>query len=505
MASARRFRSSSVAARGFALAIALGASSSTITANAQEKDRGDRGSEGRRPGPLRTLEDAEEDHAPTVFARDGWPLAGYHGNRFYLRDEHGRFQFFPGGVLQVDGRGTFGKGVSQLPGDQAGSTQPRIDIRRARLTLAGTVHDRIAWLITADLGRAPQLGSTLVDGEIHRWLHVAVGLQPVAFGMENRTNLPWRSWMERTLTGRFSLPDRLENGVVVWGEGRRRVVTYEVGASSGEGRNHAESDGRFDYSARVTARPLAPTGGIASKIQIGFSGRVGMRRSLRDTQDVGALSTDNGWTFFSPNRADVDGRNIRILTSGLQKAIGGEVRVPVSRLDLRFEFVALSKDTRETEVGKETASSERFGTFTGSAFYGQIGVWLLGSSALGQPDPGVFRAARPLKFPRGDRHVAPHGLEALARVENLSLTYRSNDRGRRANEALAEEKVRATVLGAGLRYWATMHANFFASYTFTHLPESDTPNNRAVSPGNRVGLPGAHNVHEVGLRAQMQF
>jgi hypothetical protein len=467
--------------------------------------RDDRAAKATSRGPLRALEDPEDDHVPTVFARDGWPLAGYHGNRFYLRDEHGRFQLFPGGVLQLDGRGAFGTGVRDVSGANAGSLQPRFDVRRARLSLAGTIHDRIGWLITGDLGRSPQLGSTLVEGEIHRYLRLSFGLQPVAFGMENRTPLPWRSWMERTLTGRFGLTDRLETGALIAGEARRRLFTYEVGVSSGETRNRAESDGRFDYAARLTARPLAWTGGIASRIQIGFSGRIGMRRSLRDTQDVGSLSTDGGWTFFSASRTDVDGRNLRILTSGLQKALGGEVRIPVSRFDFRFEFVALSKETREAEVGRELLSSERFGTLTGSAFYGQLGFWIIGSSALGQPDPGVFRPARPLKFPRGDRHVAPYGLEALVRVESLSMTYRSNNRGRRGDEAAREETVRANVAGAGLRYWATMHASFFASYTLTYLPESGTTRNAAVSPGNVAGSPDAHTVHEVGVRAQVAF
>lgn len=85
------------------------------------------------------------------------------------------------------------------------------------------------------------------------------------------------------------------------------------------------------------------------------------------------------------------------------------------------------------------------------------------------------------------------------------MTYRSNDRGRRANEAASTEKVRATVLGLGLRYWATMHASFFGSYTLTHLPEAGSPSNAAESPGSSIGSKGAYNVHEVGVRAQMAF
>lgn len=456
---------------------------------------------GARP-PLRRLDEAEDAHVPTVFARDGWPLAGYHGNRFYLRDEHGRFQFFPGFLLQVDGKGAFGKGTRDIGGVPGGVLQPRVEIRRARLQLGGSVLGKVAFLLSADLGQRPQLASTYIDGEIHRWLHASVGLQPVPHGMENRSVIYSLSWLERTLTSRFAMGDRLDTGALLWGETKRRAFTYEVGAFSGEGRNHAESDGRVDGAARITVRPLAFTGGIASRIHVGFSGRLGLRRSLRDTQDVGTLSTDGGWTFFSPTRKGTDGKVTRILTSGAQRSVAGEVRVPVSRLDLRFEFVALSKGTRETESGQEIVSSERFGTLVGSAFYAQLGFWILGSPAVPIAQPGVFRPPAALSFPQGDRHVAPHALEALARVESLSLTYRANDRERRANEAPREERVRVTVLGAGLRYWATVHASLFLSYTLNLFPESGSPANTAATPGN---VAGAHTLHEVGLRAQTTF
>lgn len=458
----------------------------------------------RARGP-RLAEDPEDAHSPTVFARDGWPLAGYHGGRFYLRDEHGRFQFFPGALLQIDARGAFGKGVSDLGGVGGDSLQPQVTIRRARVILGGTIHDRLSWVIMGDLGEKSRLGSVLVDANIRRYFRVSVGLQPVPLTMESRTGIGFIPWMERTLTSRFALPERLDPGVLLWGEGRRRVFTYEVGASSGEGRLNPESDGRLDYAARVTVRPLAHTGSIASNIHIGFSGRFGVHRSLRNTQDVGTLSTDGGWTFFSPTRTDADGRAIRILSSGQQRTFAGEVRVPVSRLDLRFEMVALSKQTRETALGDETASSERFGTYSGSSFYGQLGFWILGSPALGQPQPGNFRPPAPLKFPKGDRHRAPYGLEALARVESLSVTYRSNDRERRADEAPREEKIRATVVGAGLRYWATAHASLFLSYTATYFPEAGTSRNSAVSPGNVAGIPNASTLHELGLRTQLAF
>jgi hypothetical protein len=459
---------------------------------------------GSARGP-RVVEDPEDAHSPTVFARDGWPLAGYHGGRFYLRDEHGRFQFFPGALLQIDGRGAFGKGVSDLGGVGGESLQPQVTIRRARVILGGTIHERLSWVIMGDLGEKSRLGSVLMDANISRYFRVTLGLQPVPLTMESRTGIGFIPWMERTLTSRFALPDRLDPGVLFWGEGRRRIFTYEVGASSGDGRERPESDGRLDYAARVTVRPLALTGSIASNIHLGFSGRFGVHRSLRNTADVGVLSTDGGWTFFSPTRTDADGRSVRILTSGQQRTLAGEVRIPVSRLDLRFEVVALSKQTREATTGSETASSERFGTYSGSSFYGQLGFWILGSPALGQPQPGNFRPPSPLRFPKGDRHRAPSGLEALARVESLSVTYRSNDRERRGDEAPREEKIRATVVGAGLRYWATAHASLFLSYTATYFPEAGTARNSAISPGNVAGYPSATTLHEVGLRTQLAF
>ena len=85
------------------------------------------------------------------------------------------------------------------------------------------------------------------------------------------------------------------------------------------------------------------------------------------------------------------------------------------------------------------------------------------------------------------------------------MTYRANDRERRTSEAPREERVRLTVLGAGLRYWATVHASLFLSYTLNLFPESGTTANTAASPGNVAGDRSSHTLHEVGLRAQTTF
>lgn len=445
-----------------------------------------------------------EEVAQAPGASGSWPLAGFHGDRFYLRDPGDHVRLFPGGLVQIDTRAAFGRGVDELTGERAAPLQPRVGVRRARLDLGGQIHGAWSFYVSGEFaGGSPRLEYALIDLGFHRLLHVTLGQQLVPFSQANRTYEPDLPWFERPLAVRFALPRDKDLGVMAWGETRTGVLAYEAGVFGGDG-PRGNADRAVDVAGRVTLRPLAATRSIAQDVQIGASALYGVRQIERVTQPLDALTTEGGFAFWTPQRDD-QGTAVVAIPSGLQRAFGGEVRVPVSRLDLRFEFLHARRHTRESEPGREAIDSARFGTLRGSSFYVHLGVWMLGSPAL-LGAPGRYRPPS-LSSPR--RPLDERGLLLVLRFESMSATYAPADRASAPGDPSTRRDLEARVVGAGLNYYAGRHAAVLLHYTTTIFPRSSvpqlSPSNLAVAPGNLVGHSGAHQLHEIGARAQVFF
>jgi hypothetical protein len=456
-------------------------------------------------GPRRAPSD-EVTYTPTIFARDAFPLAGFHQERFYLRDPEDRVRIFPGGLLQLDTRAAFGRGVTGVPGPRGEALQPRLAVRRARLDLGGQIHHAWSFYLSGEFaGPSPRVEYALIDVEFHRLLHLSLGQQLVPFSQANRTFEPYLPWMERPLAVRFVLPDDKDLGAMLWGDTRRGVFSYEVGVFGGDGRK-ANVDGAVDVVGRAALRPLGATSSIAQHIQIGGSALYGTRQLDRVNTPLAPLTTEGGFAFWEP-RGQQGAEEVSILPSGRQFAFAGEVRIPVSQLDLRFEFLHARRNTREALAGQELLSSERFGTLEGSALYAHLGVWLLGSPVLLEP-AGRFRPPR-VRFPRGLRPLDERGLMLALRFESLNATYAPGDRVSAPGDERPRRDIKARVFGAGLNYYAGRHMVMLLHYSTSIFPDSGVPqldpSNLAVAPGNLVGRSGARQLHEVGLRAQVFF
>jgi hypothetical protein len=454
-------------------------------------------------------------HRPTVFAPDNFPLAGYHGGHFYLRDDSDTFRFFPGILLQADSKTTFGRGVSDLSGAQAHEVKSQAYINRARLEAGGQVLKAWSFYLTGDLAPGKQrLEHALVDVRFHRWAHLTVGQQQVPFTMENRTTDAGTSWLDRPLAVRFGAPQSKDTGAMMWGGAPGGVFHYEVGVFGGDGQNHPSVDNRADVAGRVYVRPLAMTHSLASKIQIGASGTYGMRELRSVNYAMDPLTTNGGWTFWNTTYTDSLGRSTHILPSGAQSGFAGELRVPVSKLDFRFEFVSVRRNTREAVDGFEQTNTERLGRLKGVAYYAQIGIWIIGDPSIAA-EPGEFRPPT-LHFPHGDPIKPPRGLELLLRVEQLTASYKPIARSESATVGGAGAPsldVKANVFGVGLKYHATSHAGVYINYTFTHLPDSGAGPLSTQAPGNLADnntsdpnhFSSVHSLHELGGRFQVAF
>ena len=112
-------------------------------------------------------------------------------------------------------------------------------------------------------------------------------------------------------------------------------------------------------------------------------------------------------------RSNISGRWDNEDGSGGQTRIGGELRVPINRFDVRAEAYWVNNGTREAVDGLQLKNTERLGNVQGVGYYAQVSYWLWGDAFV-TPDPGNWRP------PRLDLSKTPdidkHGVEVSACV-----------------------------------------------------------------------------------------
>jgi len=85
--------------------------------------------------------------------------------------------------------------------------------------------------------------------------------------------------------------------------------------------------------------------------------------------------------------------------------------------------------------------------------------------------------------------AAQHGLQAVARFDQLTLKYQGESRGGTANARTPDGDVDVSSFTLGVNYWATRHLRVSVNYGYYALPSSS-----AIS-----------SLHEVSARVGVQF
>ena len=484
--------------------------------------------------------------APTE-ADEEPPLAGWHGV-FFLRSKDDNFQLFPRARLHVDFHAFAGPGVHDVRAIDGGNAlKARLFARRLRFELAGNVFKRVDYLLGVDFGGQPianangktqssasnagqeptdssarfaavqsvsaaaAIANTWINLSIVPELNLMVGQEKAPFSLENRTGNNTHTWMERSLPIRsFVFPSSREIGLTVWGDlGKDKVLAYEVGVFGGDGQNRPQIDNRADFLGRVYARPLASVvKGPLAKAQIGLSAK----RGDRDPDYVGysypGITSGQGFTFWDPRYRDSAGRQTYVLPSGAQSAIGGELRVPISRFDLIGEAYYVANDTREAIDGYQLTNTERLGSFTGVGWYAQLSAWVLGDAFV-SGDPGVVRPTR-LDFTK--KPEVKKGLEVFGIVGGVHATYDGASRegaydSKTPGAAGVASNIEVLQYGLGASYWYTRALKASLNFIAYHVPGSGSADNLAVAPGNIAAEKDeeAHVLYEIGTRFHVAF
>jgi hypothetical protein len=481
------------------------------------------------------------------------PLAGWHGS-FFLRDPNDYFRLYPRGRMQVD-LNTWPGGPTGEAKDGGVALQPRLFVKRLRFELAGQFLTNWTFHFAADFGgqattnnngkteqsaagagadptaatarynpveaasASAALADVFVNYSVCKCLNFMAGQYDVAFSMENRTSDNSTSFMERSVgIGGFVIPSKKDTGLTVWGELLDGRLDYAVEMLTGDGQNRPQVDSSFDFTGRVFTRPLFGSDSPLAKLQLGVSGRTGQRDPKLVGYDYPAIATNQGYQLWQPTYKDSLGRTLHVLPSGSQNAIGGELRLPISLLDLRAEAYYVQNNTREAVDGYQLQSSsdgkpytERLGAMTGVGWYVHLSAWPLGDRFV-NGDPGYLRPTA-VNFAK-EAEKPKQGLEVSARVSGVNAEYQGNSRqgGADAKTATKESGSKITVLqyGLGLTYWYTKNLRLSLNYDIYHTPGSaDVTQNRAVVPANTLAGDKqdktAHLMHELGARVGVWF
>jgi phosphate-selective porin len=467
--------------------------------------------------------------ASSGLAKDGNPLAGWHNELFYLRDVDDNFRLYVQGRAQVDFYSYAGPGVSDT------TLKPTLFLRRIRPELTGEFFHNWWFSIAGDFGATaldnpdgkttetsaagPGVVPTDTTGKYagaqtakiqaaptdvflnyraDPLFNVQVGQFDAPFMMENRTSDKYIPFMERSLAVRdVGISTNKEIGGMFWGETPDKYWFYSAGLFNGDGQNKLNTDSNGDIMARTFVHPLATEKSELKDLQIGGSFRYGQRDKKYTNYDYNSFSTQGNYTFWKPTYAGSEGTT-HILPSGAQFGIAGELRVPISMVDLTSEVVYIHNDTREVQEGDQSvpgALSLRRGDMHGVSYYVQAGIWLGKRDVTGLPG---YENMPHVDFSKPDPVDPPHAVQLLVKWEQVHLNYTGASRAGTADTKNIDGDIKANAFSLGANYWISRHIRLTANYVLNMFPDSApssatsmggpvwSSTNRAQAPGNTI-------------------
>ncbi len=491
--------------------------------------------------------------------------AGYRNGSFYVHSPDDVFRLYIQGRVHADWLGQFGPGASQLP--PGGGITNGFYLRRARLELGGEFFQTWQWQVGAEFSSSTSIDNAagqqftptcapnattgqlpvpctnkdnpvenatvkpiptdvFVNYAITPWTNIQVGQYYLPFTLENRISDNTTAFLERSLAVRsIGAPLQRDIGAMFWGESPARTIYYAAAVVNGDGPNRLNVDTRYDYVGRVVVRPAmlaVPSSSSIRWAQIGISAKAGSRDPAAVGYDLPSLTTQGGYAFWKPTYTDSLGRLIHIIPSSGQWGIATDVYVPIENFDFTGEFIYNVYDTREAVDGYQISKyTERSGELKGYGWYAQVGYWLVGDHDLiGAPSYG-----RPIHVDLSKPQNPPqHGLQVLAKFEQLALTYQGAQRSGKSDPNTPNGDIHADELEFGVSYWATKHLRVGLNYVVTFFPDSapvkassaggpvQSSTQRALGPAQNLPIgvdDSARNtadvLHEVQARVGVQF
>jgi hypothetical protein len=184
------------------------------------------------------------------------------------------------------------------------------------------------------------------------------------------------------------------------------------------------------------------------------------------------------------------------MPSGAQRAIAGELFLPVSIFDLTSEFVFSSSETRDGFDGFQLLGQERRGRLNGLGYYVQVGAWVYGDRAvIGKRGYGTPTR---LILDKPDPEPPPQAVEVLVRFEQLRANYNGSIRLGADDPKTPNGDINVNGWAVGVNYWFTKHIRLSANGLAYSFPDSaptsastmggrqQTSSQRAIAPAQTL-------------------
>jgi hypothetical protein len=395
------------------------------------------------------------DPGPPPGPRD--PLAGFAGERAFIRSPSNEVVLMPDLRLQVGG--------NFLP---RGAPTSGLYLRRARVGLQGWMGSMFYFDVAGDFAPAVNPGALGGAGATDAYVAFApegnlfilqAGQFDVPFTLENRTAEPYTTFIDRSLPVRaLGAPRAKDIGVMVHGGDDARSIYYSLGIFNGDGPGRRNADNQVDVIGRLVVSPLARTSfELFRGLALGGSGWYGQH--LAGTA-FPTQTTSGGFVVFDPawTTGQVTPIPLRLNERGRMLALAGELSIPIGHsFGLRAEGVWKKQDLAEDALAADGSTLSTMGraTFQGIGGYGEVWAWLLGDDRQ-LPAPGLQLPAR---LGRVGEPTRQHGLMLAARGEFVKQDLTSTQ-AILGNPNLATTRVVAATASATYWYGRRVRASF---------------------------------------------
>ncbi len=150
-------------------------------------------------------------------------------------------------------------GYAQFTGASWDPGADTFSLRRARLSLGGTIVKNLSFKLSADLVKSPALLDAQIDYAPLRWAGLRFGQFLVPFSLDNVTSVADIDMVSRPAVIEALAPGRdigssgRDAGLAAFGSWK--IAEYSFGFFNGAGINKADADGRKDFSGRLVLKP----------------------------------------------------------------------------------------------------------------------------------------------------------------------------------------------------------------------------------------------------------
>jgi len=386
------------------------------------------------------------------------PLAGFAGERAFLRTPSNEIVLFPSLLLQVGG--------AFFPQQQY-DLRSGFSLRRARVELAGWMGPMFYFDFGGDFAPNADPGSTAAHPPADAYVAFApaadafivqVGQFDAPFSLENRTLEAYTPFIARSLAVRtLAVPNNKDLGLMVHGTDAARTVYYSGGLFNGDGPGIRNADNQVDFIGRVSVSPLA-----RSSIELLHDASLGA--SVWYGQHVAGLpfapqATPGGFVFFEPTwvTGQTGTTSLDLRENGSTLTLGGEVSLPIThQVGLRAEGFYKSQNLGEDGVAADgTTSTLGRAKLQAVAGYAEAWLWLMGDDRQ-LPRPGY---ELPTRLGHLVEPSTEHGLMITARGEVLKEDLTSTQT-QLADPNLATTRMVSASLAVNYWYGRRVRASF---------------------------------------------